>query len=67
MYPLIVVGVVWRRLRMTTKGRTMADGCAGLDVVVNDELMWLMWDISSRRVKGRRILQMTGTKTMLEW
>ena len=52
---------------MTTKGRTMADGCAGLDVVVNDELMWLMWDISSRRVKGRRILQMTGTKTMLEW
>ena len=29
---------------MTTKGRTMADGCAGLDVV-NDELMWLMWDI----------------------
>ena len=65
MYPLIVVGVVWRRLRMTTKGRTMADGCAGLDVV-NDELMWLMWYISSRRVKGRRILQMTGTKTMLE-
>ena len=65
MYPLIVFGVVSRRLRMMTKGRTMADGCAGLDVV-NDELMWLMWYISSRHVKGRRILQMTGTKTMLE-
>ena len=65
MDPLTMVGVVWRRLRMTTKGRTMADGCAGLDVV-NDELVWLMWDISRRRVKGRRILQMTGTRTMLE-
>ena len=51
---------------MTTKGHTKADGCAGLDAV-DDELIWFTCDIISGRVKGWRILQMTGTKTMLEW
>ena len=67
MYPLIVVGVVWRRLRMATKGHTKADGCARLDVVDDELMCWLMCDIISGRVKGWRILQMTGTETMLGW